>query len=330
MKSRVSLTMPDELLVVFLIGTLALLVGVGCLGWIAWENGGSRNMALGAASLIAAAFLFFVQIPFELHSKADTSLFAAEYTIDRLKPEIRMWSYPDDVTWRIGFEIDASNNLAKTNPDAFKGDGTKLTQDMAVLSLASYFFTEQFDWQIRQVRIQTPTVGTSVTTESLSKPSECSTVTAVQLLEMLAKAHNLFASGSHFPRHQLCLPPRSSIEVKAKSFLITNPFVRISFEFEPTGPVLRVKPRTHSLEAPALPDGSSQFETRAIGLRVTVEYTWIRAQHRDIDKYRAWAERVVNGAQRWFVGPAHVNSVPRANDGSKAATVTSAAPTSPT
>jgi hypothetical protein len=92
------------------------------------------------------------------------------------------------------------------------------------------------------------------------------------------------------------------LDIQNSSVSITTPFVRISFVVEPTGGAMFAKPGAGGLEVPHLPNGSPQFETRAHGVRVTTEYTWIRAQHRDIDRYQRWAERVVAGAQRWFEG----------------------------
>ena len=89
---------------------------------------------------------------------------------------------------------------------------------------------------------------------------------------------------------------------KNSTLSITTPFVRISFVVEPTGGAMFFKPGTGAQEAPSLPDGSPQFETRAQSVRATTEYTWIRSQHRDIERYQRWAERVVTGAQRWFEG----------------------------
>ena len=194
-----------------------------------------------------------------------------------------------------------SSVLAKTNPNAFKGDGKKLTQDMTVRSLATYLFAEQHDWQLREVRVRGPSTGTQTTIEPLSKPAECSMVTNTQIEAMLAKAGNTFASVP-LDQPRICLPPGSSLDVQESTLSITTPFVRISFVVEPTGGAMFFKPGTGAQEAPSLPDGSPQFETRAQSVRATTEYTWIRSQHRDIERYQRWAERVVTGAQRWFEG----------------------------
>jgi hypothetical protein len=300
MKSSISPNL-DGLSVTLFIGVGALIVAIGCLAVVAWANAGSRNLALATATLFASGVLLAVQIPFELRSKSDTSLFSAEYTIDRLKPQIRQWSYPATVGWRLTSEVGASDALAKTDPNAFKSDGQKLTQDMTIRSLAIYLLAAQFDWQLREVQVRGPSTGTQTTTEALSKPAECSMVTSTQVEAMLAKAGNVFASGPTV-RQQICLPPGSTLNIQDSSLSITTPFVRISFLVEATGGAFFGKPGTGGLESPSLPDGSPQFETRAHSVRATTEYSWIRAQHRDIELYQRWVERVVTGAQRWFEG----------------------------
>lgn len=172
---------------------------------------------------------------------------------------------------------------------------------MTVRSLAAYLFAEQFDWQVREVRVRGSSIGTVTTIEPLSKPDECTIVTSTQIEEQLAKAGNLFVSGPLL-RQQICLPPGSSLDVQSLLLSITTPFVRISFDVVPSTMTRFGQPGTGGLVSPALPDGSPQYETRLNGVRVTTEYTWIRAQHRDIERYKRWAERVVSGAQRWFEG----------------------------
>lgn len=301
MKSSISPSF-DWLSIVLFIGVGALIVGVICLAVVAWANIGSRNLALASATLFAAVILLIVQLPFELRSKSKTDLFSAEFTIDHLKPQIRQWSYPQNAGWRIGLEIAASDALAKGNPNVFKGDGEKLAKDMTVRSLVAYLFAEQFDWQLQKVQLSGRSMGTMTTVQPLSKPEECSKVTNTQAEEMLTAAGNAFASGAPLLRQQICLPPGSALSIEASTVSITTPFVRITFVAENNGRAMYVKPGTNAQEAPTLSDGSPQFETRLNGVRATTEYTWIRAQHRDIDSYQDWAERIVSGAQRWFEG----------------------------
>jgi hypothetical protein len=300
MKSYVSPTV-DWLSITLFIGVFALVVGISLLVIVAWANAGSRNLALAVAALFASVFLLIVQLPFELRSKSETSVFGAEYTIDRFTPQIRQWSYPETVRWRLTSEVGASDALARSNPDAFRSDAQKLTQDMTIRSLVTYLFAEQFDWQIREVQVRGPSTGTWISKSPLSKPTECSMVTGTEIEAMLAKVGNLFTRGPII-RQEICLPPGSLLDVTDSSLSITTPFVRISFVVESTGGAIFGKPGTGGLDAPCLPDGSPGFETRPQSVRATTEYTWIRAQHRDIERYQRWAERVVTGAQQWFQG----------------------------
>jgi hypothetical protein len=118
---------------------------------------------------------------------------AAEYTVDLSKPQIRQWAYPDSgAGWRISTEIGASDALASRNLEAFKGDLGKLMIDMTIRSVLAYFFAEQFDWQLKQTRVQGVTTGTQILTEPLSKPDECATFTSGQIADKLFKVGNWF------------------------------------------------------------------------------------------------------------------------------------------
>jgi hypothetical protein len=247
-----------------------------------WLLGSSRlgkrritKSGIGCRRAVGLFILLIIQVPFELRSKTDTDFFSAEYTVDRSKPQIRAWKYPSDVAWRIGQEIGASDALAQSNPGAFKDDLGKLTDDMTIWSVASYMFADQFDWQLRKVRARGPTVGTFTTTEPLSNPVECTLFSRAQIAEKLASAGNAFANSGRFIREQLCLPPGSSVDIRAKSFAITNPFVHISFTLESTGGVRYGKPGTAGVETPSGADGGQQYETRVNSLRANVEYSWI-------------------------------------------------------
>jgi hypothetical protein len=290
----------DVLSVTLLVGIGALLTGVGCVAAVAWANAASRNLALATATLFAAVVLLIVQLPFELRGKTLTKLFSAEFTIDRAKPQVRQWSYPTDAGWRITMEIGASEALARANPDAFKGDGEKLTRDMTMRSLVAYLFAQQFDWQVSEVRVRGPSMGTMTTIQPLSKPTECTIITSTQFEEMLAKAGNAFVSGPLI-LPQICLPPNASLVLAGSSISIITPFVRIAFDVGLSG-MFGGKPGTRGMEAPTLPEGTPRYETRAHSIRATMEYAGIRAQHRDLEQYQDWAERVVNGAQTWFEG----------------------------
>jgi hypothetical protein len=146
-------------------------------------------------------------------------------------------------------------------------------------------------------------MGTLTLTASGSKPDECAVITKDDIRNMLLKAGNWFSEGNvFFGGQSLCLPPGSKLRVTNDGIRITNPFCEISFTVVPSGSVLFVKPGTQGLNQALLPNGEPEFETRATGIRVTVRYTGIRAQHRDMPKYQDWSKRITTGAQNWFMG----------------------------
>ena len=90
---------------------------------IAWENAGSRNLALAGGAFFAASILFLIQLPFEFREDRDVALISAELTIDKTKPEIRQWEYSfAAVNNRVSIEVDASSWLADNNPEIFSED----------------------------------------------------------------------------------------------------------------------------------------------------------------------------------------------------------------
>ncbi len=175
--------------------------------WVADPRGCLHRDAWGCAGSPIAIY-------FDLRGKTETAVMAAEYTVDLSKPQIRQWAYPESgAGWRLVNEVGASDALAKSNPHAFNGDLDKLTIDMTIRSMLVYFFAEQFDWQLKQTRVQGTTTGTQILTEPLSKPDEYATFTSTQIAEKLSKARNLFDQVGNFTRQQICLPPGSSVDI---------------------------------------------------------------------------------------------------------------------
>jgi hypothetical protein len=160
MKAVHAVAGPDGLLIALVVGIVGLLIGIGCLAAVVFTNFGSRTLVGAFTATFAAALALLIAIYFDLRGKTQTAAMAAEYTVDLSKPQIRQWAYPDGVGWRLGNEVGASEALAKSNPGAFKGDLGKLTVDMTIRSVLAYFFAEQFDWQLKQTRVQGATTGT--------------------------------------------------------------------------------------------------------------------------------------------------------------------------
>jgi hypothetical protein len=64
------------------IGSFSLAITIGCGLYIAWNNGGSRNLALGLGALAGACMIFGLQIVFELKGTTSSSDFAVEFVVD--------------------------------------------------------------------------------------------------------------------------------------------------------------------------------------------------------------------------------------------------------
>lgn len=297
--------MPDVLKLSLWIGLAAIAVGLVCLVTVAWANSNSRNLALATSTLAAALLLFATQLLFELRERSTTDFFTAEFTIDRKVPQIRQWNYP--VTslrssgWRIHRDIAASTFLAESDRTRFDGDRERLTQDMVLFSLVSYLGVEQSDWQLRRTVFQGPSVGAMVLVQRVSKPGECALVSRERLQGMLAAAGNAFAKAEIMVigGGDLCLPPGSVLTITQAGLQIATPYCTVAFNLEPSGSVSFTKPGTGG-EVPQLDTGQSQLETRLTGIRAVVEFSWIRAQARDMQKYEEWSNRLVQGARIWF------------------------------
>jgi hypothetical protein len=294
--------MYDSLRIALWVGGAAVVLAAVCLVYFVSQNLGSRNIALATGALAGAFILLVIQLVFELHADETTDFISAEFTIDRAKPEIRQWKYGSIHSQRLSRDLGASSKFAAAHPGQFNGNREKLTLDMVIFSLLAYLGVEQFDWQMKRTLFVGQSTGTWTLTWPASKPDECTVITKDQLHEMLLNAGNSFAdSDMFFGRQSLCLPPRSTLQLRADVLTLTNQFCEVSFILEPSGGIFFGRPGTNALEQPLLPNGEPTFETRTTGIRVTVRYSAIRVQHNDMPKYRDWSKRVVSGAQSWFM-----------------------------
>lgn len=272
---------------------LALIVNLAALSIViittillAWNNVGSRNLALATGTLLAASVLYVIQLPFELRRTTERDRVTTEFTVDRAKPKIRQWLYVSPGE-RIGAEVGASEWLAQRDAGAFERDREKLTSDFMIVSLIRFLGFKEFDWQLRRVTFGGIS-GTIGLTQGVSKPHECTEVTHDELASQLERASNLFA-GSLGRMRSLCLPPNSIVELTERSLVIRNPLCSVAFDVELPGSVMFMKPT-----------GGAHYETRPVGLNVETTYHALRANHRDIAKYRDWCERLVSDAHDWF------------------------------
>jgi hypothetical protein len=281
------------------VGAASLL---GAAGFLAWNNAGSRNLALAAGTVAAAVLLFSLQLPFELRSTEERDFFTVELTLDRQDVSIRQWRYTRGMSWRIHDEISAGQWLAKHHPHLFatESDRDRLTRDLVLFSVVSYLARYEFDWQRRPVRFSGDTVGTILTWDRQSKPSECSRFDEDALRARLTSAANLYAGAPlALTGAALCLPPNTHLNLTRESLTIENPFVRIVLELRPSGSVMYTKPGTGG-EAPQMPGGGGRYETRLNGLVARVTYRALRAQHRHMDRYKTWTRSLLSGLHQWF------------------------------
>ena len=107
----------DNIVIFLIVGFIALIIGIFCLGFVAWENAGSRNLALATAALVASAFLLVVQVPFELYAKTETDAISAEFMVDRKKPEIRADYSNGQPGWRSSARYRREQRAGKEKPE---------------------------------------------------------------------------------------------------------------------------------------------------------------------------------------------------------------------
>jgi hypothetical protein len=290
----------DSLRTALIVGSISAVVAVACAGYVTWGSSNSRNIVFAWTTFAGAAVFMALNLWFELRSTDTENFITADFTVDRAKPEIRQWKYGSAPGLRVNSEIAASNQYFAARPAPFDGDREKLMQDM-IFSLLSYFGAEQPDWQGRRVQF-TSQRETAITTTRVSKPQECTPYSGVQLREILRRANNDFADAQiTIYGGQLCLPPNSVIQAQSNALNLITPFCTISFVLEPSGGVSYYEPG-NSQKQPVLASGEPALETRLTGIRATTRYSAIRAQSREMPRYREWSDRVVAGAKAWFEG----------------------------
>lgn len=264
---------------------------------VAFNNAGSKNMPLAAAALVGVTIGYLIQLPFELSRSTTRETIGADFVIDRVRPVLRQWVYPNGAGWRIGTEVGASNWLTASDPHAFDqlSQRDKAAKDMVVFSLLSFLTHEEYDWQLER-----KSYGTLQTTQAVSKPGECTVYNESDLREKLREANNVFANGPiQVVTGTLCLPPKTTLEVSADTLTLQNQFCRIAFKAEhPAHAILNVDPQTRT-DVPFSP-GEPRYEIRTMGLSVETTFFALRAQHRESRRYHEWSSRVVNGARTWF------------------------------
>ena len=289
----------DLLRILLALNIIAIIVIWVTAPYIAWINGGSRNIAIAVGALVGATLIYLIQLPFEFQRSTRFETIGTDITIDRLHQIIRPWNYGLGAPWRIGIEKNASDWLVKTSPMAFSNDRDKLTYDFLIFSLLSFCTTNEYDWQLER-RAYRSGSGTITTTHGPSNEKDSKVLLEKDLRTALSLADNAFSQAPLLiMTGRLCLPPKTELTISGKSLTLRNPVCQIRFTFDRLVLDLR-NPATAEIEVAKLPNGEPQFETRNVGIVVETTYFALRAQHRQKRKYEEWATRLVNGAREWF------------------------------
>jgi len=82
---------------------------------------------------------------------------------------------------------------------------------------------------------------------------------------------------------------------------LANPYVTTTIEIQGSPSIMYVKPGTGG-ETPQMPTGGGRFETRVYVLEITTEFHSLRAQSRQIERYRRWHQALVTELHKWFEG----------------------------
>ncbi len=279
---------------------IALIVSVATAVTVAWQNRGSRNLALATGALSGITLLFLTQLYFELQSTTMSEFILTELGIDRAKPEIRQWVYGTESGWRPGIEVSASNWLSAQNPNAFSDNREKITSDLVLFSLASFLQTpEAQHWDVRKHSLVGKYAGGIVRFQPTSAKRQCALVTPAEIRSQLSRSGNLFAGAPLLFEQSICLPPSSVLEITANSLIIRNHVCELIFTIESSGGVGFLSPRSGE-EVSKLLGGESRFETRTTGLDVQIRFLALRIGQRDGGKYREWSSALVNGVRDWF------------------------------
>ena len=209
---------------------IGLALALTCAILIVIANGSSRNLALGLGALVGAVVVFGVQALFELQGSTATDDIYIEVVVDYQTKSVRSVQ-PTLYSHNIFVEDEVSKLLADKSPPLGRDDAPRIVRDLAVVSVLSYLFEEQPDWQLNSSVYKTAR-GTMSTWQGTSKANECSYFSPDEVKTKLEKAENIFASALRTGRPvKLCLPPNSTMEVTTNSVTIRNRYCQISISF---------------------------------------------------------------------------------------------------
>jgi len=113
---------------ILIFSSILIFSGAFILAFFIWANRDSQNLALGYAALIGAIGLLVIQVVLQLTPSVKYDFINVEYTVDRLMPEIRQWTYPMENGGRIHAEVEASKWLSENKPENFENNREKIEQ----------------------------------------------------------------------------------------------------------------------------------------------------------------------------------------------------------
>jgi len=132
----------DWLKGILVLNAVGIAVSMATAAVLAWQNAGSRNLALAVGALVAACSLFVLQLVFELRRPEPVAeTFSADLTIDGLDHKIRQWRYTNNYAAaalvhnadRVIYDDPAGPTVAKENPKVFDGDRQRRPQPVCLL-----------------------------------------------------------------------------------------------------------------------------------------------------------------------------------------------------
>ncbi len=299
------------------IGGFSLFAAILCGLYIVYVNSGSRNLMAALFGLFGAGVFFASQIWYELKGTTTSSDFGAEYIVDyRAKTIKSARAYDQSVADPFGVFLEnaASKIFAAAAPPFKIDDDQKIARDFAMVSLISYLVDQQPDWQLDARSFKTDT-RTSSQFVSLSKPDERTVITVGDIRKKLEAAANIFASApigtteiAGIGGSTLFLPPNGAIDVSTNSVTLRSGVGSIVLTLNPNlsftmgkDPQAVANARAAKQPIEALPNADSdRFRKVTIAVRATIEFAALRAQSPDLEKYKKWTDRVVQGVKAGF------------------------------
>jgi hypothetical protein len=271
---------------------IAVLIFAGLLvilasSFVIWQNRGSINLVLAYSTLCGTAFFFAIQLFFQLQGQTtDTSVFIAEYTIDRGAPAVYRASprMGPVATMRQVGESAASTWLAKTSPFQFKDSNSdsRLGTDLAIFSLVYFIGTQELDWQQRKIVFR-GSRGTATAIQPTSESSDRTILTERDIASLLSKCGNIFAGASLLPISKLYLPPHSHLAITRDTVSIANPICEISFHAQ--------------FPSEDYSQGSNLVQ---IAIETKTRFLSLRAHNPTIERYKDWTTRLLADAEEWW------------------------------